>query len=273
MIIVKPKGGLGNRLRVIHSVLSIQLVEPIPIHIIWDRNRSLNCKFQDLFENNHAFTFENSMPDFVNRILKKIKFEYFFKSANRNSYERELFDNEIIKLRNRGYNFELLAKHRSVYIETCEWFYTHKSGQFLYPQARIKIKNRVDSIAKEFSDNTVGVHIRMGDHTLAKKHSPLRLFTKFTDEFLQKFNNVKIFLSTDSPDVEKFFIANYSDHIITQTGKLFGRESSSAVVDSFVDMLCLSRTNKIYGSSHSTFSGIAAEIGGIEKVTLKVKDL
>ena len=47
-LIIKPIGGLGNRLLVLDAAIRNNFsVKPT---IIWERNRNLNCAFKDLFQ-------------------------------------------------------------------------------------------------------------------------------------------------------------------------------------------------------------------------------
>jgi hypothetical protein len=49
-LVVKPFGGLANRLLALDSAMKLRkLINPEDTIIIWDRNEKLNCEFSQLF--------------------------------------------------------------------------------------------------------------------------------------------------------------------------------------------------------------------------------
>lgn len=59
MIVVKPIGGLGNRLRCIKSTLNLARKVNQQVKVYWDIDSGLKCNFEDLFEPCDLFEVEN----------------------------------------------------------------------------------------------------------------------------------------------------------------------------------------------------------------------
>ena len=76
-------------------------------------------------------------------------------------------------------------------------------------------------------------------------------------------------MSTDDKNTEAEFIQLFGDRIILHNKKDISRNSKEGMIDAAIDLYNLSICEKIYGSYRSSFSDMAAEIGGIEKVILR----
>ena len=109
----------------------------------------------------------------------------------------------------------------------------------------------------------IGVHIRRTDHVESIENSPTELFYSKMNSIMEECNTI-FYVATDDQTVldeisKSFPVINhicFSDKIT--------RISSNGMKDAYVDMLCLSKCEKIYGSFNSTFSAMAGIIGNIE---------
>lgn len=108
---------------------------------------------------------------------------------------------------------------------------------------------------------TVGVHIRRTDHKVAIKNSSIETFISIMQKILDAEPDTVFFLSTDDSLVEKRLREQYTDRIITQKKKEWGRDSKAAMKSGIIDCLCLSKCNYILGSYTSAFSEFAAKYG------------
>ena len=70
-----------------------------------------------------------------------------------------------------------------------------------------------------------------------------------------------VFLATDNNQVKKTFADRFGKRIITPTEEA-ARNSIDGIRGGLVDMYTLAATDKIYGSAGSTFSPMAASLGG-----------
>ena len=122
------------------------------------------------------------------------------------------------------------------------------------PQVEAVIGKRVAA----FSAYTVGVHIRRTDNALSIEHSPLDLFFDCLDQELAAHSDLCIYLATDSEEVKQAMRARYGERIVCAESKA-DRSTTEGIREGIADLWTLARTQKIYGSFHSSFSELAAD--------------
>ena len=125
------------------------------------------------------------------------------------------------------------------------------------------IQNRIDEIVAGFSERTIGVHIRRTDNVVSIQSSPLEKFTSMMDAEIKKNSNTRFYVASDDDEVKECLKKKYPDRIITLMDDP-DRNSLEGMKFAVLDLFCLSKTKKILGSVGSSYSQIAAEIGGIE---------
>ena len=125
-----------------------------------------------------------------------------------------------------------------------------------------QIRKKINDRCSGFSDYTIGVHVRRTDNILSVNESPIELFYKYIDDELKNHNGMTIYLATDSENVKRDFRNRYGNLVITSDNEA-DRGSVEGIQDGIVDLYSLSETSRIYGSYGSSFSELAAEIGGI----------
>ena len=265
MITIQPIGGLGNRLRVLHSALSLHSGNDKPFRFIWPRDGHMNCSYHDLFKNHQGFILKDASGVGLKGLINKIKIIPGFKQIGLSNYSIIYNDKKIIELKKNGYDFNRLFEMTSVLIKTHQWFYTAEHGRFMMPEPAVEIRERVKKITDTYPENIIGIHIRMGDNRMAQKLSTLDLFLLHIENEIRLNYPVHFFLSTDSSKTEEILLDKFPDYITVQTNKSLDRSTEKSAKDAFVDMLCLSKTKKIIGSYHSSFSDIAAILSGLEK--------
>ncbi len=262
MIVLKPNGGLCNRLRSVDSGMVLSRLTNKPLKVLWTLSPDLNCSFHSLFELPDNTTVVDIKP--VRRpsfqLLKNIFFLYDYGMA-RMKYQHVIFQSQMDRLREQKYDFTQLGRYRSVYITCCSRFgrierkfQMHKPTEF--------IRSIVETYTARYASHTVGVHVRRADHHIAKASSPEEGFIHAMDQEIQQHPNVKFFLASDSPEVMSRFIKRYEDRVIWYP-KEYTRDTQKGVQDALVDLLCLSKTTKIIGSYGSSFSETAAQMNDI----------
>lgn len=83
------------------------------------------------------------------------------------------------------------------------------------------------------------------------------------DAEIKKNVNTKFYVASDDDEVKESLKSKYPDRIITLMDNT-DRNSLEGMKFAVLDLFSLSKTNKIIGSVGSSYSQIAAEIGGIE---------
>jgi hypothetical protein len=131
-----------------------------------------------------------------------------------------------------------------------------------------EINSKVIRICKEFTDNTIGIHVRMNDNLISISHSPPKLFERKMDEIISRNKNTKFFFCTDDLDVKSYFLNKFGNILITQNIG-FDRNSEEGIIGAAVDMMCLAKTKVIYASYYSSFSEVAAEYSSTKRVVLE----
>jgi len=256
-------------MRALHSVLSLQPESLSNIKILWERSRYFNCSIYELFNVPGEILVEEWAMNLLHRAKCKLSGNIQRPALSKFKHDLILNDQDIIKLREEKYDFRNLLNYKSVYIETCQWFYTG-TERFIYFQPNPEIADQVDSVTRNFDEHIIGIHVRRTDHPTSQIASPLSEFKKIMKAEINRNRNTVFFLSTDSKEVEKKLLDEFKSRILSLRNKELSRSSAKGIKDAFVDMLCLSQTNKIYGSYHSTFSHIASLMNDVELQVVNV---
>jgi hypothetical protein len=140
------------------------------------------------------------------------------------------------------------------------------------------IQKDIDKYTKELDlKNTIGLHIRRTD--LKEQHkSPDVWFDQNIQSELNKNPDARFFLATDNKWTEEKFMMKYGDSMVkterTFNDELDGgemypgghRHRHSPISEGLVDMMLLSKTQKVYGCHGSSFGRFGAWYGGIKFV-------
>jgi len=274
MIIIRPFGGLANRIRVIASGLSLSERTNKRLFLIWDENEDLNCPFYSLFEKIDGI-----------ELLKEKKFHRLIKSSYHNSILKRIIAKFLNKLNNIDYsifekdfneywqgniNFDKIAsRYKTLYFNTCEEF-NIDCKQFLKFIPLKEIREKIEIVESNFNANTIGIHIRRTDHEKAKIYSPTEDFIKSMQNELDKDPKTLFFLATDDLFEEHIIKSAFGENRIITYKKELNRNTFLGIQDALVDLYCLSKTKKIYGSYWSSFTHIAAEFGKIENIIIRI---
>ncbi len=260
MIIIQPSGGLGNRMRVINSAYILAQKKKCKLYVLWKMCDELNCPFEELFELPKEFKVYNFRSNFN---LKKLWMQMSQKQRFANE---DIENNKTDGILNEGF-FSSLSN--SVYISTWEHFYPAKDYHLFIP--RKALLEKVDNIAKKFGSHSVGVHIRRTDNTWAIENSKSDDFESAIEQELKIQPDTKFYLATDDAKEEERLAVRFRDAIITNQNKTLERDSIAGMHDALIDLYCLSKTDKIFGSYYSSFTDIAADMNGIKKIVIGEK--
>lgn len=271
MITVRPVGGLGNRMRVIDSAVALGKRLNRPVRVIWERNRDLNCRFDRLFRPSGDFAvMETGYRS--DRHPARLSVKFFYGTALGRKLIRLFrrgffFDTDLQELPENPELIERMRRCRQVRLVTWNRFMPEDSlAEHFVPAA--PLQERIDEFARRIGPHTVGVHIRRTDNRKASAQSPLELFAEAMRREIYAEPRADFFIATDSPATEKQLETEFPGKILLRPKEL-SRESEQGVQDALVDLFCLSRTRKIYGSYWSSFSETAAALSGIELVILR----
>lgn len=269
-IIFYPDAGLGNRLNCLYSALYwIKTLNLNPM-ILWEVEYACCVRFEELFETPRNIKIKTVYTLSIKKdsLLRNIKgklytkivklLPYFVSSEQTSEIFNSFGEKGIIELLNAG------SKCVKAFSLFCDIEHIRETIPLLKPSK--EIVKRVDEIMNPYQiggARIIGIHIRRTDHNLSIEKSPTELFYNKMNSIIEEGNTI-FYVATDDQTVldeigKSFPVINhirFSDEIT--------RRSSNGIKDAYVDMLCLSRCEKIYGSFNSTFSAMAGIIGNVE---------
>lgn len=250
MIFLQPQGGLCNRLRAIAATKAFILEYGLEkrFTLVWGNGGELNCDYRRLFEDDADIRVKNYCSDSYNikHLYWIIKGRLIPRAINVDGVDKiERFISDI----REGKDFWIKTGHQFISSPIDYTFFKPK-GKFIIAADKIMESGEV-----------IGVHIRRGDNLRSAEFSPLELFQGKMDEEVRLNPTVRFFVATDSPSVEEKLRERYGNKIIVRPPKELSRNSPRGIEDALIDVLCLSRCRKIYGSFWSSFSEVASQIG------------
>jgi hypothetical protein len=265
-----PVGGLGNRIKAILSALSFCKEKHRHLEIIWFKDHGLNCDYDKLFHIDAPVNVQI-------RNARKMDFLLRDNPRRRNFWIPFLFEKWIYDKRIYYYNDFKALSHmqaasdirldafRNIYMVACG-IYWENTQMFQWIKPCREINSKVQKITNRFQENTIGLHIRRTDNLHTIHHSPTALFIESIENEIQKDQRVKFYLASDSMEEKKTLLHLYGDRIITSL-KETERNNENGIIDAFVEMNVLSRTNKIYAGD-SSFARVASQLSGIRMICL-----
>jgi hypothetical protein len=251
-LILIPIGWLGNRIRTISAAHSFAKQYNKKLKIYWmTYDQGMKLPYAKVFE----------QLDGVELVELKSKAIWFIIQSITKLVK-------LMKLRNIGkftiligrvdVNEKILNDPNDLIIRTDGRFFPFENIPLQFERnIRESGDKFLDSIGGEF----IGMHVRRGNNREAIKNSPLSLFIDAAkEEVFQKGN--KIFLCTDDTTIKKTFKEIFEESVFTREVVL-EHSSEAHTVDAAIDLYCLSKSIKIYGTYFSSFSTISAEFNNV----------
>jgi hypothetical protein len=280
-IIIQPRAGLANRMRLISSCLYLKHKFQAEMKMIWDVDSGLNARYEDLFELNQDILLLDNWSKYrlivKNKKLLSNKFaavKLLSKGWNQLvskfiGVDYCLFDEDLKK----GYAFvkTILEKNDTVFFYSCEEFVDYQEGINSFTPIQ-SIQEKIQNNSEHFDENTVGIHIRRTDNISAIEKSPNYLFERKIEEYLRENATTNFFIATDDPSVEQYFKNKYPGNILAYA-KTYGRDSVDGIVDALIELQLLAKTSVIFGSYWSSYSEMASRIGKIKLHILTLEDV
>ena len=259
-----PSGGLANRMRAVASAYELCKKVDSTLQVVWFQDWALHAPFRSIFEETPLVAIrEATMLDHI--LYDRARKKNLFVPAlpQRILFQRHIKEQDVTPLKKLSFNFEQWARGKRCCMSCYQVF-----GSFpdeLYSRLFRPVKevmDVVDGYRSQFGSHTIGLHIRRTDNAESIAKSPTSLFINKVREEIDQHADTKVFLATDSAEVKQEFIAAFGSHIITPKEDAC-RDSISGIRGGVVDLWTLASTQKIYGSAGSSFSPMAASIGGV----------
>ena len=134
-----------------------------------------------------------------------------------------------------------------------------------YIRPNKKLSEEIESL--QIKQDHIGLHIRRGDAIKSMWSDYFNQSSIESFRQIAKNSRSKIFLSTDCEETQKEFLEKNSDKIIVNKNKKFVdknitiKDKKNYQKDAVIDLFCLSKTRKLFGTNWSTFSQVASIIG------------
>lgn len=259
-----PSGGLANRMRAVASAYELCKKVDSTLQVLWFQDWALSAPFHSIFEETPLVAIrEATILDHL--LYDRARKKNFFLPAlpQRILFQRHIKEQDVTPLKKQSFDFEQWARGKHCYMSCYQVFGTFPDERYQQLFHPVKaVMDVVDGYRSLFNSHTIGLHIRRTDNAESIAKSPTALFINKVREEVDQHDDTKVFLATDSTEVKREFIAAFGSRIITPKEDAC-RDSISGIRGGVVDLWTLASTQKIYGSAGSSFSPMAASIGGV----------
>lgn len=258
-----PVGGLANRMRAIASAYQLCKEVDSMLHILWFQDWALSAPFNSIFEQTPLLNIsEASGMDFL--LYDRARRRNFHIPALPQwlLFERRINEIEVSPLKEQGFDFAEWARGHRCHMSCYQSFGSFPNTlykQLFHPVS--EVISQVDRYCSQFSEHTIGLHIRRTDNIDSIKFSPTSLFINKVKEEIDLHADTRVFLATDSEEVKQELLEQFGFRVITSK-KSASRDSIEGIRGGLTDLWTLSATHKIYGSTGSSYSCMASSIGG-----------
>ena len=253
-LVVVPKYGLGNRMRVIASAKRLCQITQAQCTLVWNWPG-----YDTLFQ-------KDPLLEVISEIPRDIAAKYQVMCMKS---EKEGGSPETRRIP--------LDQYRCLIVHSCFAFCSINDEKPLtevdlrnwFPQPSDGLRKR----AAEFRDaklsnlNIVGLHMRRTDNKESLRDSPDDLFVKEINSLIQ--NGLMAFLATDNRETEEPMRARFGESVIFYpknpclTFRWPRRAFDLAeTIDDYMDLLLLASCDYVLGSSGSSFSMVAMALNG-----------
>lgn len=215
-IVIKPNGGLCNKLRVVFSYYYKAMDENKKLKIIWQESIDCPGLFLNYFKPIENIIFDNNT---------NINYANYYGTCYTTCYETDISKYNIDNI------YEKLILQ-----------------DFM--------KKRVENKLKSLGSNFIAVHIRRTDHiNPAKKKNNYTTDEEFIN-FIEKYNTYNLYLATDNQDTQLKFYNKYKNRIkgITFIQKKDNVLRQTSLEAAIIDIFTCSHAKFFLGSGCSSFS-------------------
>lgn len=273
-LLLVPAGGLANRMRAVVSAYNLCRATESEMQVVWIRDWALNARFHDIFESVDSRLFglrEARMSDYLINDRPRRRNLWLPRWPQKMVYERRIYEQYVTPLKMRGFDFESWLRGHRCYMSCYQEFGTYPHDLYtriFRPVAAVR--EQVESNCRRFTAHTIGMHIRRTDNVESIAKSPTSLFIDAGRKEMICHPDLRIYLATDSDEVKREMREVFGERIITPC-ETAGRGNAEGIRGGLAEMWTLSRTMRIYGSAGSSFSTMAASIGG-NPITILTKE-
>lgn len=269
-----PTGGLANRMRAIAAAVNLSQRIGVRVEMVWFQGWGMHAPFSALFKPLPNLREARGMDFLLN---DKPRWDNLYLPAilRKMVYNHCIKDKEMYYLLRDNFDFEQWAAKGRNWMSSYHCFGKFENYDQLLTELFVPQDDILEDVAcftQQFSEHTIGLHIRRTDNINAIKASPTELFITAVDKELSANAATKIFLATDDEPTKELFAQHYGSALIT-SHRAASRNSVQGIKDGLTDMLVLSHCAIIYGTAESSFSVMASHLGRIPLTILSTPNL
>lgn len=251
---VAAQGGLCNRLRVLFGTLAVAEAQQVPTRLVWEPNWQCEAYFDELFEPLQSPWLTVTNGSFLDRPSSH-KELYLPQVLRLPLYRKQI---KLFHPDRHGPLADALHKYGSLYLNTGFQVAPYGTEQFRRLRALPELQARIDDTVAHFPENIIGVHVRRSDNTWSKQVSTDEAFVRA----MEQYPDAKFYIASDDAEVKWRLRDTFKGRTLAQeTDGL--RDNAFSLGEALVDLCCLAATRRVIGSYWSSFSDLAAEIGGV----------
>ena len=260
ILTIVPFGGLCNRLRATVSARYVSERINKPVRVRWCSDFECAAHFDDLFETIDTPQFQVRHQTFYDDRPRRRNFR--IPTLLRHlSYERQ---KEWLRPWQGDDIYSIATSAKRVWVSSCHELCDIPDECYAVLRPSPLITERIQQTTAAFKGHeTVGIHIRRTDHKEAIADSATDDFRRVMNEEITQNDNVHFFLATDDLALREQLQCEYGHRITVQPLYDVRRDTTEGIQQAVCDLYALAATNRIYGSSISTFTVTAAKIGQI----------
>ena len=242
------------------------------LQVVWFQDWALHAPFRAIFEETPLVAVrEATLMDHLLYDRARKKNFYLPALPQHILFQQHIKEQDVTPLKKQSFDFEAWARGKRCYMSCYQVFGDFPDERYAQLFRPVKeVMDVVDGYRSQFNSHTIGLHIRRTDNAESIAKSPTELFINKVREEIDQHDDTKVFLATDSTAVKQEFIAAFGSRIITPQEDAC-RDSISGIRGGVVDLWTLASTQKIYGSAGSSFSPMAASIGGVPLEIMNVQ--
>jgi hypothetical protein len=265
-LVVFPRGGLANRLRVVASANIMANHTGRKLFVNWELTEECHCRWSDLFANP-----VDEFPESLASLEASAKCY-----AGGFDHWGCLGPGEI----NRDTEPIVVAATYCAFKPVAMKYGHYMKAKSEYYKSLVPITIVGDAVTKtvdhEFKQHRiVGVHIRRTDLIIPlfgnrpHKASPTRMFIGHMKTLLADDPNTLFFLATDDAREQHIIMERFPRQVVVYNKTNVSRGTIEGMQDALIDWLLLSRTSQIIKSYWSAFSDEAAAVHQIEITNIR----
>ncbi len=244
-------------MRAIDSAIALSSALEKDLLVYWTRTKNLDCRFHSLFQS-------IALPHVTVCDINSARAPGWKTSGKQIRYDKVIEADELDSSLDSGNKFKELRHYSNILMESFSRFYINeKMYSNLVPTK--EIRRLIDLECENFTNNTIGIHIRRTDHVWSVRESPTEMFVDAMRLELSLNDKTNFYVASDCLETKQYLGRVFAEKVLTNFQKA-ERKTESGMIRAVIELYTLSRTSKIYGSYRSTFSHTAAHLSAIEEI-------